>query len=267
MENTLFSLQNKAVILTGGLGLLGKYFARYLIAAGARVILLDMVPSEGAIKRMQDWFTEDEMARLAYYEADITNESALMQVQKKIEQKFPAVHVLINNAALNPAVIKGAAVADNHFEKYNLAEWQKSLDVNVTGTMLCCKVFGSAMQKGGSIINMASLYGFQAPDQRIYSNGFIKPISYSVTKGAVLAMTKYLAAYWGEKGIRVNSLSPGGILADQDEEFIKKYSAKVPFGRMGNVEELAGMIVYLSSDASSYTTGANMIVDGGISIW
>ncbi len=267
MKQTFFDLTKKVVLLTGGLGFLGKHFARYLVTYGATVLILDVPDYKTAKTIMQTFFTPAEKKRITYFQADITNKAELVTLHKIIIKRYKKIDVLINNAALNPAVRKNQAPEDDSFENFNLDKWQKMFDVNVTGTMLCCQVFGSAMHPGGSIINLASLYGIQAPDQRIYKKGFTKPVSYSVTKGGVVMLTRYLAAYWGPKGIRVNSLSPGGIEADQDKDFVEKFSFRTPLGRMGKVEELGGMLVYLASDSSSYTTGANMIIDGGITVW
>jgi NAD(P)-dependent dehydrogenase (short-subunit alcohol dehydrogenase family) len=139
--------------------------------------------------------------------------------------------------------------------------------INVTGAMLCCQIFGSVMPPGGSIINIASIYGLVAPDQRLYRRGFIKPAVYGASKGAIIALTKYLAAYWGGQSIRVNCLVPGGVFNGQDSAFVKRYAARVPLGRLAKPNEFNGIIIYLASNASSYSTGATFVIDGGWTAW
>lgn len=266
MSKNIFSLAEKKIILTGGLGLLGKTFLKDLLDFGAFVVVIDVVDKVIALKELNYIFPDFEKYG-DYFQADITNKEKLKKIKDKILLRYSNIDVLINNAAINPQVSRVQSPKNSNFENMELGTWQEAIAVNLTGTMLCSQIFGAGMKKGSAIINIASVYGVVAPDQRIYNQGFIKPAHYSVTKGGVIMLTKYLAAYWGSKGVRVNCLTPGGILFKQDVGFIRKYSVKVPLGRMAKAEEMCGALIYLCSNASSYVNGANIIVDGGLSIW
>jgi NAD(P)-dependent dehydrogenase (short-subunit alcohol dehydrogenase family) len=181
----------------------------------------------------------------------------------------------VNNAAINDMFEDPKSTYElSKFENYPLELWNRSINVNLTGTFICSKIIGKEMLKNGkgSIINIASTYGINAPDQSLYKNKedeqiFFKPPAYSASKGGVIMLTKFMAAYWGKSGIRVNTLSPGGVENGQDEFFINNYSKKTPLNRMATVDDYKGAIVFLASDASSYMTGANLIIDGGWTTW
>ncbi len=258
-----FSLKNKVAIVTGACGLIGKAFCDALHEAGAEVIATDIIENEYIIKNYH------------FIKADITKEEEVENLKQKVIDKYRKINILVNNASINDMFENPkAALEQSKFENYPLELWEKSIKVNLTGTFICSKIIGKEMlnHNGGSIINIISTYGITAPDQSLYKNKegeqvFYKPPAYSASKGGVLMLTKYLAAYWGNKGIRVNALTPGGVENNQDEFFIEKYSEKTPLKRMASIDDYKGAVVFLASDASSYMTGANLIVDGGWTCW
>ena len=265
----LFSLKEKVAVVTGALGLIGKNHCRALAEAGANVIVCDLNESECA-----DFAASLSVLSLGI-SADITNKKSIEQLRDEVISNYGKIDILVNNAAINDKFEDPlSALDESKFENYPLEMFKKSLDVNIVGMFLCSQVIGSEMAKAGygSIINLASTYGVVAPDQSIYKNEngeqtFYKSAAYPVTKGAVISFTRFLAAYWGNKGVRVNTLSPGGVRDNQEEFFVKNYSAKTPLGRMAQPNDYKGALVFLASDASSYMTGANLVVDGGWTAW
>jgi NAD(P)-dependent dehydrogenase (short-subunit alcohol dehydrogenase family) len=265
----LFSLNGRVAIVTGALGLIGKNHCKALTEAGASVVVCDT--DERKCKEFVTTFSDKSIG----IGVDISNKKSILNLKNEIIEKFGKVDILVNNAALNDSFENPQTAAEQSmFENYPLELWQKSLDVNVTGMFLCSQIIGTMMAErgNGSIINIASTYGITAPDQSIYKNEngeqtFYKSASYPVAKGAVIMFTKFLAAYWGEKGVRVNTLSPGGVENNQEDYFVKNYSAKTPLGRMAQPTDYKGALVFLASDASNYMTGANLVVDGGWTAW
>ncbi len=261
----IFSLKNKTAIVTGALGLIGKKHCEALAAAGANVVVADI--DSNKTKKIAKKLGGNHIG----VGIDVTDENSLKNAKKIILKKFSTIDILVNNAAIND-MFENPAMAKNlsAFENYPVAAFRKSLEVNVTGVFLCAQVFGSEMAKigKGSIINIASTYGMVGPDQSIYKNEngeqtFYKSAAYPATKGAVINFTRFLAAYWGNKGVRVNTLSPGGVENGQDDFFNKNYSAKTVLGRMAKADDYQGALIFLASDASAYMTGANLVVDGG----
>jgi NAD(P)-dependent dehydrogenase (short-subunit alcohol dehydrogenase family) len=261
----IFSLENKVALVTGALGLIGKHHCEALAEAGANVIVCDL---ESA-KCME--FAKTLSQKSIGVGTDITKKKSVKDLLDKALKEYDKIDILINNAAINDKFENPQAAAEQSmFENYPLELWQKSLDVNVTGMFLCSQIVGSVMAAAGSgsIINIASTYGIVAPDQSLYqmpdgTQSFYKSAAYPVTKGAVISFTRFLAAYWGGKGVRVNTLSPGGIENNQDEYFIDNYKRRTPLGRMAQPTDYKGALIFLASDASSYMTGANLVVDGG----
>ncbi|CCQ89758.1 Short-chain dehydrogenase/reductase SDR [Nitrospina gracilis 3/211] len=262
-----FSLDGKTVLLTGGAGILGSRFSLALAANGARVAVVDRNAEKADEVTAAVNAVHPDAARA--YPADITNKDALVSLNHKIEAEFGLVDVLINNAAFkSPNFFEP-------FETFPLEDWNQVMEVNTTGVMLGCQVFGSAMAErgSGSIINTLSIYGITAPDQRIYEGSEYEgraintPAVYSTSKAAVWGLTQYLAAYWGGKGVRVNAVTPGGVFSGQNDTFVRRYSQKVPMGRMAEPDEMCGAVLFLASDASSYMTGQNLVVDGGWTVW
>lgn len=270
MQESIFSLKNKTAIVTGAAGLLGRQHCWALAEAGANVIAADL--------RGEDCEAlAAELSRLPVsasgLQVDVTSPNSIRALGDIALKDFDRIDILVNNAAIDDVYRDTAADAVT-FEQYPLKNWQQAMDVNLTGAFLCSQVIGSEMARrgAGSIINIASTYGLVAPDQSLYrrpdgEQAFYKSAAYPVTKAGLLALTRYLAAYWGASGVRVNALSPGGVENSQDDFFISNYAAKTPMQRMARPTEYKGAIVFLASDASSYMTGANLVVDGGWTIW
>ena len=261
----LFSLKGKTAIVTGALGLIGKKHCEALALAGAHVVVADV--NAEASEAFANALGKGHLG----VGIDVTNETSLKTARDTIMAKYGRIDVLVNNAAINDMFENPAMAASlSAFERYPVEAFRKSLEVNVTGVFLCSQVFGTVMAEhgSGSIINVASTYGIVGPDQSIYRNAkgeqtFYKSAAYPATKGAVVNFTRFLAAYWGKNGVRVNTLSPGGVENSQDEFFVQNYSSKTLLGRMANVEDYQGAVIFLASDASAYMTGANLVVDGG----
>ncbi|MFA6541272.1 MAG: SDR family oxidoreductase [Bacteroidota bacterium] len=269
----MFSLKGKIAVVTGALGLIGKQHCYALAEAGAHVVVTDR--DEELCEAFAEEVNSVSVVEAFGIGSDITERDSLLGLRRTVLEKFGGIDILVNNAAINDMFEHPSAAAEqSKFENYPLELWQKSFDVNITGMFLCSQILGSEMaeQRGGSIINIASTYALVAPDQSLYqkpdgTQPFFKSPAYPATKGAVIAFTKYLAAYWGYTGVRVNALCPGGVRNGQEEYFIRKYSARTPLGRMAEPTDYRGALVFLASDASKYMTGSSVVVDGGWTIW
>ncbi|MBL8100381.1 MAG: SDR family oxidoreductase [Anaerolineales bacterium] len=268
-----FSLKDKVAVVTGGVGLIGAEFCKTLSEAGASVAVVDLNAS--LIQATVDTLTKNGYNALGIA-TDITKPESVNAMVEKVTSTFGRLDVLVNSAALDPkfdatALEKG--IAPGAFEDYPLADWNAAMNVNLTGMFLVTQACAKQMVKNkkGSIINICSTYGLNGPDQRIYIKDgkrvAYKPVYYTVTKAGVMGFTKYLAAYYAETEIRVNALTPGGVFNNHEEYFVKNYSAKTILGRMAKKDEMNGALLFLASDASSYMTGNNLIVDGGWTAW
>ena len=272
MSDQLFDVKDKVIVVTGGLGQLGHQFATALADRGARIAVFDVTDAADAIAKRYGARAEDPSFH--FVACDITDRSSLEAALTAVEARWDVPFGLINNAALDSP--PGAPAAENGpFETYPEASWDKVMSVNAKGVFLCCQVIGGAMAEAGrgSIVNVASIYGQLSPDQTLYQyrrdrgEVFYKPVAYSASKSALYNLTRYLATYWGPKGVRVNTVTFAGVFNHQEDAFLERYCAKVPLGRMANEDDYNGSIIYLMSDASCYMTGSNLVIDGGFTAW
>jgi NAD(P)-dependent dehydrogenase (short-subunit alcohol dehydrogenase family) len=264
-----FDLDGKVALVTGGAGLLGRQHTEALLESGAFVYVAD-VNVDAAAKYCNG--LGGKAAPLHLNVADVDSIEACLDT---VISEKGSIDILLNNAAIDPKVGTNSILETSRVENFPLEHWQFQLDVGLTGAFLCSKYFGGwmASHTGGVILNIASDLSVFAPDQRLYrKDGLpedqqpVKPITYSVIKTALLGMTRYLASYWAAKGIRVNALSPGGVYVNQSEEFVLRLSNLIPLGRMANANEYKAAVQFLCSEASSYMTGQNIVMDGGRSI-
>ncbi len=267
-----FDLTGRVVILTGGAGLLGRGHAHALAGAGAHVVVAD-IDGDGARALAAEVGQATGLPSLGL-QTDVADEASVRAMVRATLERFGRVDALVNNAALDPKFDpEHAAEHTNRFEDFPLEAWNQALAVNVTGMFLCAREVARPMLQAGRgvIVNVSSTYGLVGPDQRLYRREGepprFKPVTYSVAKAAALGLTRYLATYFAGTGIRVNALTPGGVYAGHDEEFVRRYSARTVLGRMAEREEISAALLFLVSDASSYMTGANLVVDGGWTAW
>lgn len=267
----LFSLRGRVAVVTGGAGLLGPEICKALLDAEAAVAIADK-DYRRAI-RVAKHLTRDCTSKVEAFRLDVTSPADIDRFFRDVIRRFKAIDVLVNAAANNPQPTK-RDLSRKRISQDFVKSWQADLETNLSGVYYCCQAAASYMahQGRGVIINLASMYGIVAPDQRLYeglsrSGTFSKPPSYSASKSGVLGLTRHLAACWASQGIRVNALSLGGVFNRQHPKFVRRYCARVPMARMAFPEEVRGPLVFLASDASSYMTGANLVVDGGWTIW
>lgn len=271
-----FNNSGKHACITGACGLLGKYHAIALLETDASVILTDINTYQ--LQELKDDLSDSYDSKKIYtYVMDVTDENNINEVLRDLNEQNIRVGILINNAAINPTAssIGNNNAEDSRLENFSLDQWNSEINVGLTGAFLCSKIFGNAMpmNEGGIILNIASDLSVIAPDQRLYKKSGVipelnpvKPVTYSVIKTGLIGLTRYLATYWPEKGIRANALSPGGVYTQQDKEFVKKINQLIPLGRMASPDEYVSAIQFLCSDASGYMNGQNIVIDGGRSV-
>jgi NAD(P)-dependent dehydrogenase (short-subunit alcohol dehydrogenase family) len=261
VTDPLFDLDGRVAVVTGGLGQLGSVYVSGLAERGMRVAVFDIAGG-------------DVPEGVRAFEVDVTDRSSIEAATREVEAEWGVPHLLVNNAALDSP--PDAPAEDvGPFETYPETSFDAVLDVDVKGAFLCCQAVGGAMAREGrgSIVNVSSIYGLLSPVQELYDfrrergETFVKPVAYAVSKSAILNLTRYLATYWAKQGVRVNTLTLAGVWNDQPSEFLDAYAARVPMGRMLDAREALSAVVFLASDASSYVTGSNVVVDGGWSAW
>ena len=259
-----FDLKDQVIVITGSSGKLGSQYAKVLSMAGANVVLADinLIKSEEIAAEIREKYNSEPIC----CKVNLSNEQSIKKLVEKVLKKFHKIDTLINNAAFDPQTKE----FHTNFEKFKTSDWDKVLDVNLKGVFLCCREFGKQMikQKEGNIVNISSIYGLVGADQRIYGKSRINSsIAYSASKSAIINLTRYLASYWHDKNIRVNTFTLGGVYANQSKEFVKKYSERTMLGRMAKDNEYNGAMIFLCSKSSSYMTGSNLVIDGGWTAW
>jgi NAD(P)-dependent dehydrogenase (short-subunit alcohol dehydrogenase family) len=270
LTKDLFDLSGRVVVVTGAYGLLGRQFCQALVRRGVRVAAFDLAADPA---RAEGVFGV-EHEKILSVRVDVRSRDSLDAALDIVNGQLGVPHGLINSAAIDSP--PDAPTEENGpFESYPESSWDRVMDVNVKGTMLCCQTVGGQMAEAGrgSIVNISSTYGLVSPDQRLYEyrredgEPFFKPVAYSASKSAILNLTRYLSTYWAGRNVRVNTVTFGGVFNNQDPRFVAAYSARVPLGRMAREDEYNGALVFLLSDASSYMTGSNLVIDGGWTAW
>jgi len=275
MKKDLFRLDGKIIIITGAAGLLGREHVHAIAKYGGTPILLDL--SQEAVNNLANEINSEYKTGALGFAVDITNESQIKKNTELLLKKFKTIDGLINNAANNPKFENNNQLNFSRLENFSLDSWEKDIAVGLTGAFLCSKYYGAIIAKninGGVIINIASDLGLIAPDQRLYREDNtpeelqnVKPVTYSVVKSGLIGLTRYIATYWPEKNVRCNAICPGGIEANQPEDFIKEVSKRIPMKRLAQSDEYQSTLLWMLSDSSCYLNGAIVPVDGGRTTW
>jgi NAD(P)-dependent dehydrogenase (short-subunit alcohol dehydrogenase family) len=277
MMSESFNLCGKSALITGGAGLLGVEHAAALLEQGAEVVLTDI--SDHQLQQARTKLKEEFPNSSIFLNVmDVTSLESIYNVRNNLFEKNIGIDILINNAAIDPKVKGDSGIVEaSRVEHFSREQWDLQIAVGLTGSFFCSQVFGALMAnsgKGGVILNIASDLSVLAPDQRLYrKEGLpkdkqpVKPVTYSVIKSGLVGLTRYLATYWSEEGVRCNALSPGGVFNGQSEEFVERLNALIPLGRMASKNEYRSAVLFLCSDASSYMNGQNIVIDGGRSVW
>ena len=272
-----FDLTGRTALITGAAGLLGKEHAFALLESDASVIITD-IAEEVLLSAYSALSDETDQGRIVMHQMDVSRPESINSVAEDLKKAGRRIDILINNAAIDPKVTaEQGLVETSRIENFPLEQWDLQLAVGLTGAFLCSQVFGSAMAQdgeGGVILNVASDLSVFSPDQRLYRKDGVeddmqpvKPVTYSVIKTGLVGLTRYLATYWADKGVRANALSPGGVFNGQSEEFVQRLSSLIPLGRMASHDEYRAAVQFLCSDASAYLNGQNIVIDGGRSVW
>ena len=272
-----YSLSGKTALITGGVGLLGMQHAAAILEVGCKVVITDLKESD-LTKTKKQLSRDYDGEKIHLRSMDVTNKANIENTLRSLTDDNIRIDILINNAAIDPKVDRNSGIEEtSRLENFPLDQWNVQLNVGLTGAFLCSQIFGRAMagdRKGGIILNISSDLSVISPDQRLYRKDGIKnelqpvkPVTYSVIKSGLIGLTKYLSTYWVEEGVRCNALSPGGIYNSQGQEFVDKLQSLIPMGRMAQADEYRSTVQFMCSDASSYMTGQNIVVDGGRSIW
>lgn len=275
--NKKFDLTGKTALITGAAGLLGMEHAAALLESGSTVVLADI--SKTGLEAARETLSQASAApRVLAYVMDVRHPDSIQAVAAQLAAEGRRIDILVNNAAIDPKVKGNQGVLEtSRLENFPLEQWDLQVAVGLTGAFLCSQIFGGAMARdggGGVVLNIASDLSVFAPDQRLYRKpGLpddmqpVKPVTYSVIKTGLVGLTRYLATYWADRGVRANALSPGGVFNGQGEEFVRRLSALIPMGRMADRDEYRAAVQFLCSDASSYLNGQNIVMDGGRSAW
>lgn len=272
-----FNLSGKTALITGAAGLLGSEHATALLQSGATVVLTDI--DETRLVKAQKFLAihAANPAQILFRVMNVASQEEVLEIAAKLKREGRRIDILVNNAAIDPKIKAGSGKELTRLENFSLDQWNVEIAVGLTGAFLCGQVFGSQMAsdgKGGVILNIASDLSVIAPDQRLYrKSGLaddlqpVKPVTYSVIKAGLVGLTRYLATYWTDRGVRANALSPGGVFNGQGEEFVQRLTTLIPLGRMANSDEYRSAVQFLCSDASAYLNGQNIVMDGGRCVW